>query len=317
MLEATSIALPRSLERRGFTLKSKTMSLTTRSMRERGAEDFLHGAPLLAQCGLLPVVERLGLGLEPGVDLVLRAESLLDVARLIDEIQHHAVVHAFVELVGVDVAAEHFEAGLLVLLEQRRAGEADEHRAGQHRLHRLVQLAALGAVALVHEDEQLAHGRAGLLLQLLDEGVEIIHALPAELVDQRAEQARLGLAELRHQVAAAAGAIDGLAAVGEDALDLFVEFIAVGEDEHAGLGHVFQDPLGQQHHDDAFAAALGVPDDAAEIFDEPLLRRLDAEILVHARQFLDAAIEEHEVVHQLDEPVLAAHFQEILVELEA
>ena len=36
-----------------------------------------------------------------------------------------------------------------------------------------------------------------------------------------------------------------------------------------------------------------------------LLRRLDAEILVHARQLLHAAVEEHEVVHQLDQPVLA------------
>src|SRR5438132_13335325 len=34
MLEATRMALPRSLERRGLTLKSKTMSLTTRSMRD-------------------------------------------------------------------------------------------------------------------------------------------------------------------------------------------------------------------------------------------------------------------------------------------
>ena len=35
------------------------------------------------------------------------------------------------------------------------------------------------------------------------------------------------------------------------------------------------------------------------------LRGLDAEILVHARQLLHAAVEEHEVVHQLDQPVLA------------
>ena len=34
MLDATRMALPRSLDRRGLTLKSKTMSLTTRSMRD-------------------------------------------------------------------------------------------------------------------------------------------------------------------------------------------------------------------------------------------------------------------------------------------
>ena len=40
MLDATRMALPRSLERRGFTLKSKTMSLTTRSMRDLELSTF-------------------------------------------------------------------------------------------------------------------------------------------------------------------------------------------------------------------------------------------------------------------------------------
>ena len=47
------------------------------------------------------------------------------------------------------------------------------------------------------------------------------------------------------------------------------------------------------------------------------LRRLDAEILMHPRQLLHAAIEEHEIVQELDEPLLAAHLEQILVELEA
>jgi hypothetical protein len=48
-----------------------------------------------------------------------------------------------------------------------------------------------------------------------------------------------------------------------------------------------------------------------------LLRRLDAEVLVHPRQLLHAAVEQHEVVHQLDQPRLGAHLQQVLVELEA
>ena len=55
----------------------------------------------------------------------------------------------------------------------------------------------------------------------------------------------------------------GLAGLGEDPLDLFVQLVAVGDDGDAGVGVVLQNPLGQQHHDDAFAAALRVPDDAA------------------------------------------------------
>ena len=61
------------------------------------------------------------------------------------------VGHALVELVGVDVGAEDVPRHLLVLAQERRAGEADEDRALQPALHLLVHVAALGAVALVHE----------------------------------------------------------------------------------------------------------------------------------------------------------------------
>ena len=214
-------------------------------MRERELSTFCIVPHCSRSAAFCQSFKAFRLGLEPGVNLLRRAQFLRNVARFIDEIEHHLVLDRLAELVGVDVAAEDFEAGLLVLLQERRAGEADEHGARQQRLHRLVQLAALGAMALVHEDEQLADRRARLLLQFLDERIEIIHALLAELVDKRAEQARLGLAKLRHQIVPAAGAVDGLARVGEHALDLFVEFVAVGEDEHAGVGFVLQNPLGQ------------------------------------------------------------------------
>ena len=48
-----------------------------------------------------------------------------------------------------------------------------------------------------------------------------------------------------------------------------------------------------------------------------LLRGLDAEILMRPRQLFDAAVEEHEVVHQLEQPLLGAHLEQVLVELEA
>ena len=150
-----------------------------------------------------------------------------------------------------------------------------------------------------------------------DEVLEILHATPAELVHQRAQQARRGLAELTHQVTPAAGAGDRLAGIGENALDLLVQLVAVGDDHHAGVGLVLQNPLGQQHHHDALAAALRVPDDAALAAIHMRLRGLDAEILVHTRQLLYAAVEQHEVVHQLDQPRLVAHLEQVLVQLEA
>ena len=47
------------------------------------------------------------------------------------------------------------------------------------------------------------------------------------------------------------------------------------------------------------------------------LSSLDSEILVCARQLLDTAVKEDEVVHQLDKPLFRAHQQQVLVQLEA
>ena len=180
-----------------------------------------------------------------------------------------------------------------------------------------MQLAALRPVALIHKDEDLAHGLAWLGFQVLDEGFKVVHVPAAEFVDQRAQQPRRGLAKLPHQVAAARGPFDRLAHLGEDPLNLLVQLIAVGDQRHAGVGIVLQNPLGQQHHHNALAAALGVPDDAALPLAHVLLRGLDAEVLMDAGQLLSAAVEEHKVMHQLDDPVLAAHLEQILVQLEA
>src|ERR1700730_7023576 len=273
------------------------------------AEHVLHRAPLLFQVVPLPVVESLRFGFKPGINLVLGAEGLIDVPSLINEIEHNLVFHRLTEFVGMDVAAKDLQAGLLILLEQGRAGEADKDSGGHHRLHYAMQLAALSTVTFVYKDEHLSYRFAWLRFQLLNKSIEVVYLLPAKLVDQRAQQARRGLAQLVDQVDAAAGALDGLACLGEDPGDLLVELVAVGDNGHAGVRIVLQNPLRQQHHHDAFAAALRVPDNAALAVAHMLLRRLDAEILMYTRQLFYTAVEEHKIMHQFDQPVLAAQFQ--------
>ena len=189
------MALPWPLFSRSRVSMSSRMSATIFSSRDLAGQHLLHRAPALLELRLGQIGQALGLGLEPLVDLRLRGDALVDVARLVAQVEHHAVLHRLVELVGVDVAAKDLDALLLVGLQQRRAGEADEHGVRQDRLHRLVQLAGLGAVALVHEDVEVAlgleAGRQGLL-HLLDVAGDVADLfavlLAAELVDQRAEQ---------------------------------------------------------------------------------------------------------------------------------
>ena len=126
-----------------------------------------------------------------------------------------------------------------------------------------MQAAGLCAVAFIHKHKYLPACAAWLRLQFFYELFEIVHTGCAELVHQRTQQARLGLAQQRQQVAAAAGARDRLAGFHEYAFNLLVQLVAVGDDGHAAIRQVFQYPFGQQHHHNAFAAALSVPDDAA------------------------------------------------------
>ena len=77
---------------------------------------------------------------------------------------------------------------------------------------------------------------------------------------------------------------------------------------------MLQQPLGDQHHDDALAAALGVPDDTAFTPAEALLGGLHAEELVRPRHFLVAGVEDDEVADQVEQPSLGAELRQRPVE---
>ena len=225
-------------------------------------------------------------------------------ARFIFQVQDHLVGHGLVKFVGVDIGAKNLARGLLVLAQQRRAGEADKDGAGQPALHLLVHVAALGAVAFVHKDiEAAVHLRRGTLEVRL------------ELVDQRAEHPRGPGAQLLDKLRARGDARRACfgadeAGVAHHALDLLVQFVAVGDDQHARVGVILQQPLGQQQHEDAFAAALRVPDDAALAPAHPLLRCLEGKKLVGAGDLLVAAVEDNKIAQQVEQTIRAAHLRQ-------
>ena len=172
-------------------------------------------------------------------------------------------------------------------------------------------------MAFVYENKELAHCRTRLAFQLLDECVKICHILPTEFVNQGAQKAWFCLRELAHQIPSAAGALHSFAGLVKYAFNLLVELIAVGNDGHAGVGVVFQDPFRQQYHDDAFAASLRMPNDAAFTPLGKLLCRLNAEILVYARQLFHAAVKQYKIIHNFQQAFFIAQFQQILVQGQA
>jgi len=60
-----------------------------------------------------------------------------------------------------------------------------------------------------------------------------------------------------------------------------------------------------------------VPDDAALAIADMRLGGLDAEVLVDAGEFFGAAVEQDEVVEQVDEAGLGADFEQVFVEFVA
>src|SRR5262245_50836148 len=65
---------------------------------------------------------------------------------------------------------------------------------------------------------------------------------------------------------------------------------------------MLEQPLGDEHHQDALAAALGVPDDAALALRNAFLRRLHAKKLVRPWHLLLTGVKDHEVADQVEEP---------------
>jgi hypothetical protein len=54
-----------------------------------------------------------------------------------------------------------------------------------------------------------------------------------------------------------------LAGIPEDTGYLFIKLVTIRDDGDARMRIILQDPLREDHHDDAFATPLRVPDDAA------------------------------------------------------
>ena len=170
-------------------------------------------------------------------------------------------------------------------------------------------------MTLVHEDEDLAARlKIGwqVFSEIADVPVDVSFPGPAELLDERTDQRLVGALQDLDQVRPARRPVDVLVHAVEDHLDLLVELLAIGDDQHAAV-HALElaDPLRQPHHREALAAALGVPDDPAFAPLDEGLCLLHAEVLVVAANLLDAGVEHHEVVEEFEQAGGSAEVLEI------
>ena len=220
-------------------------------------DDVVLAAELALQLFLLRLVQLGGFEqrLQVAVQLLVGELHLGD-AVLVVQRHRGAVLDGAGEVVDADVVAEHLARAFLLALDQRRAGKADEAGIGQGIAHIQRKDVVLAAVRLVGDDDHV-----GALRQ---QRVGLPRLVP-ELLDQR-EDVALVAAQQLFQVFATGGAhvLAGRRAGGLEGLgDLVVQLLAVGDDHEGGTAqHLAQHLLREEHHRQALARALRVPEHA-------------------------------------------------------
>ncbi len=277
-------------------------------------DDVVLAAELTFQLLLLRLVQlgRFQQRLQVAVQLLVGELHLGD-AVLVVQRHRRAVFDRAGEVVHADVVAEHLARALFLALDQRRAREADEAGVGQRVAHVQRKDVVLAAVRLVGDDD---HVRA--VRQL---GVRQSGNVP-ELLDQREDVAFVAAQQLLQVLAAGgahvlarggAGRLEGLA-------DLVVQLLAVRHDhEGATAQHPAQHLLREEHHRQALARALRVPEHAQALafqllagfvnsaqFHQPRDGLVHAQELVVLGRLLDQAalalLEDGEVLDVVQQP---------------
>ncbi len=157
--------------------------------------------------------------------------------------------------------------------------------------------AILRAVTFIHHHKNIRIGVGNLFL-----------GSGFKLVDDGGNQVGFIFADQFDQVFAVFGAADGFAAIVEGIPDLFVEIDAVGDEDDARVLNVRVQGEGFRQHDhrERFAAACGVPDDAARTHAAVEMGNagdglFDGEVLLVAGDLLDARVVDNELIDQFEQ----------------
>ena len=246
-------------------------------------------------------------------------------AALVEDRHGRAVGFGLGQRVPVEVAAEDLQRLLSLAHHDRRAGEPDPGRVGQSGHQVGVQHRRLGAVGLIdhHQDRTRLVQRVERLprRQALSPAAGGV----AVLLDHRHHHTGAGPPQQLSHLGPAAGHPDGLAGELGGAAKLPLQVGAVGDQhdlEPAQIGVAAHGP-DQEHHGEALARPLGVPDDPAAAvdmavhwpgvaFDQPLQRLVHAPVLLVAAHDLDHAAradlhEQREVPHDVEQPLRGQH----------
>ena len=175
-----------------------------------------------------------------------------------------------------------------------------------------MELAGIRAVAFVNKAddaplalESLGQRRQKFLAVQLDVGV--FSCIVTIFMNQRADDVDfLVVGEDIPQIIAASGTMYFFSHANKDTLDLIVQFLPVGDNHHAAVRDIFHNPFGEPHHDEGFAGALGVPDDAALPGMDTAAGGDVSKILIMPHDFLMPRIENYKVISERQKSLFLA-----------
>ena len=258
-----------------------------------------------------PLGQTLSFLLKPQIDLILAGQILVNIPRLIAQVKNHAVSHTLIKFIGVDVCAEGFNAGLLVSLQQRSPGKANQDSVWHQHLYRLMKFAGIGTVTFVNKGYNVAF-RLEVLRQIFQQffavlvDIRLAASVMTVLVNEGADDGILIFIQDRTEIGTAFRPAHLFFHIDKEAFDLIVKFVTVSNDDHTAVVNVLDDPLGEPNHYERLAGTLRVPNDASLAVLNTFAGGNVSEILIMTTDLLDSCIVNHKIMYKREEPLLLA-----------
>ena len=174
-----------------------------------------------------------------------------------------------------------------------------------------MKFAGIGTVAFVNKGDDVAFCLEVLrqvfqqfLAVLVD--IRLASGVVAVLVNEGTDDGILVFIQDGTQIGTAFRPAHLFFHIDEEALDLIVQFVTVGDDDHAAVVNVLDDPLSEPHHYERLTGTLCIPNDTTLAVLNTLAGSDVRKILIMACDLFNARIINHKVVYERKEPLLLA-----------
>ena len=133
-------------------------------------------------------------------------------------------------------------------------------------------------------------------------------------MDQGTHHDGRGVVDLLNQFTSPSNADNALIDPGKHLLNLYIQFVPVGNNQDTAVRNILFNPLAEPHHGQGFSGALGVPDDASLTPLHKIPCSHIAEELIRPTGLFYSAVKHNEIMQQLYKPLFPAQRNQVFVQ---